>query len=207
MSSLWHHAKQTPSEISQMVSDAPCTAFYRELLEAYPEAKVILSVRDSPEQWYRSQMNTAVPSFARMYGPDASIGRRLFRLLSGPESAVERMNELLWRHYFSTDIATGGTKFYQDFLAEVQRLVPKERLLVYNVRQGWEPLCAFLGAEIPAHPFPRANDAQTFQARDMQMHRRKSVDMQMHRRKSVDMTSVLIAAGVVGGLVLGLSIF
>ena len=180
-----------------MVSDVPVTAFYRELLAAYPEAKVVLSVRDSPEQWYRSQMNTAVPSFSKLYGPNASLGRRLFRLLSGPESPVERMNELLWRHYISTDIAVGGTKFYQDYLAEVQCLVPKENLLVYNVKQGWEPLCAFLGVEVPAHPFPRSNDAQTFQARDLQM----------QNEKSIDVTSVLIAASVIGALVLGLRIF
>ncbi len=47
-------------------------------------------------------------------------------------------------------------------IAEVKRRVPPERLLVYDVKEGWEPLCAFLGIEVPDGPFPRLNDKETF---------------------------------------------
>jgi hypothetical protein len=48
---------------------------------------------------------------------------------------------------------------------EVQRTVPEERLLVFEVRDGWEPLCRFLGVDVPDKPFPRANDGASFEQR------------------------------------------
>ena len=49
-------------------------------------------------------------------------------------------------------------QYYEDWYAHVKRTVPKEQLLEFNVKQGWEPLCKFLGKPVPNKPFPRFND-------------------------------------------------
>ena len=51
-------------------------------------------------------------------------------------------------------------KKYREYNERVQTVIPKERLLVYNVKQGWEPLCMFLGCEVPQESFPWANRGQ-----------------------------------------------
>jgi hypothetical protein len=56
-------------------------------------------------------------------------------------------------------------KIFEDHIADVRRTVPAERLLVFEVAQGWEPLCSFLGRPVPAEDFPRLNDTAEFQAR------------------------------------------
>ena len=50
-------------------------------------------------------------------------------------------------------------KVYEDHYALVRKVTPKERLLEYKFGQGWEPLCEFLGKEVPDVPFPRVNDS------------------------------------------------
>src|SRR5438874_1763910 len=62
-----------------------------------------------------------------------------------------------------------ATEVYRDHLTEVQERVPPERLLVYEVSQGWGPLCAFLGVPVPDKPFPRLNDTKAFQRRNTAM--------------------------------------
>lgn len=56
-----------------------------------------------------------------------------------------------------------SSEFYRNWNEEVIRSVPEDRLLVFNVKQGWKPLCDFLGLPIPAKPFPNVNDTKNFQ--------------------------------------------
>lgn len=56
---------------------------------------------------------------------------------------------------------TGSVDFYNDWVQEVKNSVPKEKLLVFNVKEGWEPLCKFLQVPVPENPFPRVNDTKT----------------------------------------------
>lgn len=56
-----------------------------------------------------------------------------------------------------------SVKFYNEWIEEVQKTVPKERLLVFSVKEGWEPLCRFLDLPVPEQPFPRSNDTQFIQ--------------------------------------------
>ena len=53
-----------------------------------------------------------------------------------------------------------AVQFYQDHVAEVKRIVPKDKLLVFEVKQGWQPLCDFLNVPVPENPFPRINDTE-----------------------------------------------
>ncbi|MGH8900556.1 MAG: sulfotransferase family protein [Egibacteraceae bacterium] len=143
--------------------DLPGLVFWRELVDAYPDAKVILSVRD-PDRWYESVERTILhmapqsqasglesPPVANLFPPEfqrmtanSAFQRTFGGLVGGREQAIE----VFERHN-----------------KEVQRYVPAERLLVYEVTEGWEPLCAFLGVPVPAGtPFPHLNDTEAFRA-------------------------------------------
>ena len=54
---------------------------------------------------------------------------------------------------------------YTDWIEDVKRTVPPDQLLVFNVKEGWEPLCNFVGVLVPDTPFPRLNDTAQFTAR------------------------------------------
>jgi hypothetical protein len=150
--------------------DWPASAFWRELLEAYPEAKAILTVRD-PEQWYESMDKTILRSW-----------RERAQRLSQPadqrtETAQTRVTDT--SDFFElTQSVVNGRVFdgraaerdhaiatFERHNAEVVATVPADRLLVYEVSQGWKPLCEFLDVAVPDEPFPRENDAATFSQR------------------------------------------
>ena len=57
-----------------------------------------------------------------------------------------------------------GPQVYDGHNDEVKALIPKEQLLVYDVREGWEPLCKFLDVAVPDEPFPRLNDSQAMKS-------------------------------------------
>ena len=151
----------------QATVDWPGCAFYKELMLVYPEAKVLLTVRDF-DKWYESVLATIYEtsrSFARMRtAPVRSffIGR-LFP--AGRMRVVRLINNLIWEKTFGgnfEDKAYAQAVFDQH-IEEVKRLVPADRLLVFDVKEGWEPLCAFLGAAVPANkPFPHRNERAGF---------------------------------------------
>lgn len=138
--------------------DWPGCTFYRELMDAYPDAKVVLSVRD-PERWYESASSTIFS--ARRGGP-----RRLLQLLTTPRMwrPIRFVRSLL---HVGTFGGKGENKAHAIGVFEahneaVRRIVPPERLLVYEVKEGWEPLCRFLGVPVPETPFPHVNDSDRF---------------------------------------------
>ncbi|MCA9689378.1 MAG: sulfotransferase family protein [Myxococcales bacterium] len=146
--------------------DFPSYLHYRALMRQYPEAKVILTLRD-PESWYESALTTiyrAKPGLGGMLRmavrlPFSRFHRQLIR--------VFKLSDSIWRDEFGgrfTDRAY-AIEVYNRHLAEVRSHVPRERLLEFDVKQGWAPLCAFLGVAAPDGPFPRANDRAEFQAR------------------------------------------
>ncbi|MFC6886173.1 MULTISPECIES: sulfotransferase family protein [Actinomadura] len=126
--------------------DFPGRSFWRELTAHYPQAKVLLSVRD-PRRWYESAMAT-------IYNPR-----------NEPEPGpIDRAWRLRFRHDFGCE-PRDAERVIAGFRAHteaVQRAVPADRLLTYEVGQGWEPLCAFLGVEVPDEPFPRLNERTTY---------------------------------------------
>jgi hypothetical protein len=126
--------------------DWPSATFYRELAEAYPEAKVVLTVRD-PEAWFTSTQATI---FGMPYdeagGPFPRMASKVIgRLFDHRLNDKARVIEVFERHNET-----------------VKRVIPPERLLVYEVSQGWGPLCAFLGVEAPAGPMPKVNSTEEF---------------------------------------------
>lgn len=134
--------------------DWPTAAYWRELAERYPDAKVVLSVRD-PEAWYASVSETiylvsgAIPWWIRaLYRP-----ARRFR---------EMVNRTIWDGVFDGRFEDKeyALKVYREHIEEVKRTLPADRLLVHEAKEGWEPLCAFLGKPAPEGPYPRVNEAR-----------------------------------------------
>ncbi len=151
----------------QATVDWPGSYFYRELIDAYPDAKVLLSVRDA-EAWERSMRETI---WGVIYGDsmihDLSSARS--RIDSKWRSYVELMAEMWCRSGLIDDGADTDAESMQRamerFNDEVRATVPTDRLLVWSVADGWEPLCEFLGVAVPDTPFPHLNDSQGFSDR------------------------------------------
>lgn len=134
----------------QAMVDHPGCGYWRELMDYYPEAKVLHTVRD-PDKWFDSTQATIfspgnLDKFSE--GPMAQFFGHLKRFYGGD------MND----RAFMTD-------FFRRHTETVVAAVPPERLLVFDVKEGWDPLCAFLGVDAPAAPYPRENSTQEFQAR------------------------------------------
>jgi len=144
--------------------DWPGGYFYRELIDVYPDAKVLLSVRE-PQAWERSMRETVWA---------VRHGESLVRLLSSAQAHVneqwrgflEMIDRLVWEG--EGTFATGHAEPQQliDTMIrhnrEVEEVVPSERLLVWDVKEGWERLCEFLEAPVPHQPFPHVNDRTEF---------------------------------------------
>ncbi len=143
--------------------DWPGCSFWRELLDAYPDAKVVLSVRD-PKRWFDSASSTIFQgpgtqgplSRAAMFAASALRPDRLRTMLL--------VRDLIPKYTFGGNVTDPdhAIDVFNRHNAEVERGVPPERLLVYEVKQGWEPLCEFLGVEVPDKPFPHVNDSGSF---------------------------------------------
>ncbi|MGA7672582.1 MAG: sulfotransferase family protein [Nitrolancea sp.] len=135
--------------------DWPACRFYADLMDVFPDAKVLLTVRD-PEKWHTSVMNTIHPR-----NNDES---------DDPKSLAQRRmtTSVIWDGTFNgrldeKDYAIG---IYERHIEEVKQRVPADRLLVYQVSEGWEPLCRFLDVPVPTDtPFPRLNDTESFRQR------------------------------------------
>jgi hypothetical protein len=144
--------------------DWPGVFFWRELLVAFPQAQVVLTVRD-PDRWYASAGDTIL----RLNQPAGPDGRPLPLAPSVVERRT-RLDPLLRAVLF--DGTFGGRAVdrahaiatFEAHNAAVRAAVPPDRLLVFDVAQGWGPLCRFLGTPVPAGPFPRVNDTAAFRA-------------------------------------------
>lgn len=138
----------------QATADSPGCFFWRELAQKYPDAKVVLTVRE-PRSWYASMANTVLRREVVAESADPTLAglRRLAlavldRLDVDGEPDEVRLIDYFHRHN-----------------AEVRQTIPADRLLVYEVREGWAPLCDFLGVPVPDQPFPWLNSSAEYVAR------------------------------------------
>ncbi|KAK5127182.1 hypothetical protein LTR85_008543 [Meristemomyces frigidus] len=127
------------------LADFPATIFAEELIRAYPTAKVVLLVRDE-DAWFKSMTET------------------LWYQFSGPEQAkttgpMRSLAETYHRYCWSSDFPKYGREYLRDYYARIRAMaMPGDRQMEYSVKDGWEPLCTFLGVEVPDVPFPRKDD-------------------------------------------------
>lgn len=140
----------------QATVDWPSCAFYKELHEYYPGAKVILTVRD-PDEWYRSTYET-------IYAMTKARNKIIARLFPAARNMKQMIIDIIWdgtfHHKFEDEIY--AKTVFKNHIEEVKRTVPKEQLLIYEIKQGWEPLCKFLAVPVPqGEPFPIVNDSKS----------------------------------------------
>ena len=137
--------------------DWPSASFWRELRFVYPDAKVILTLRDS-EQWYTSVMNTIwkLSSTALEQGKSRGDQEMIERALMG--------REVIWDGVFGGRMEDKNhvIECFERHNQEVIDSVPQEQLLVYRPGDGWEPLCEFLQKPVPDTDYPRVNSTEEF---------------------------------------------
>jgi hypothetical protein len=130
--------------------DAPACFYFQELVQEFPEAKVILTVRDA-ERWYESIM-----TLIRLSGRVRPLGYIIPKLGRYLDLTFALLDKFL--PGYETHDKGLLIQSFNDHNAAVKRLVPQDRLLVIQVEDGWEPLCTFLGCEIPQDlAFPHLN--------------------------------------------------
>jgi hypothetical protein len=169
---LWHRALDGEDVFAEIFAghrstvDWPGGFFYRELAERNPDAKVLLSVRE-PQAWEHSYRGTIW---------NLTRGDSLIRHLSDARREVDprwrRYLELVERMLWSERSPFGAGDRRGQMIAQmeahnetVRETIAPERLLVWKVTEGWQPLCEFLEVPVPDVPLPHANDADTFRDR------------------------------------------
>lgn len=141
----------------QSAVDYPTAAYWRQIADHYPDAKVLHTVRD-PDKWFDSTQATIFSpgNSAATVNSGDDMRSRFFNGFMGP------MRERLGDRAFMTD-------HFRRHTEEVKATIAPERLLVYEVGEGWDRLCAFLGVPVPAEPYPSENSRQEFIARSAAM--------------------------------------
>jgi hypothetical protein len=143
--------------------DWPGSFFYRELIEVYPDAKVLLSGREG-DSWARSMRDTI---WAVLYGDGLMGHLSEARGVVDPKwrGYTDLMKDMWDRSGLLTGFDTTNewmSNAIQRYHEEVKENVPADRLLVWSVGDGWEPLCEFLELPVPQTPFPHLNDSEEF---------------------------------------------
>jgi hypothetical protein len=128
--------------------DWPASAFWRQISAAYPDALVVLSTRDDAATWWRSADTTVWPE---LRNSDRTEHLDWYRMVTD-----------LTRRIFGQDwdVPEAAMATYDRYNADVRATCPPARLLDWNAKQGWAPLCERLGLPVPDEPFPRMNTSQ-----------------------------------------------
>ena len=150
-----------PADFTQVLkgygstTDNPTSYCYKDIHRAFPMAKIILTVRDSDEKWFESLKNTIAAIHDDFWLRMAVLPFRNLRLASA-------LGNKLFEKQFG-QIEKLGPKIHSLHNAKVISENKPEDLLVFNVKEGWGPLCRFLNVPIPDNvPFPKLNDTDYF---------------------------------------------
>ena len=135
--------------------DWPGAHLWRESAAHFPDAKVILSVRD-PESWYASYSKTIKAFRAAEMPPEAPHMRQIQEFIE-----VFLADRLDTKEHAIAD--------FNAHIAEVTSAIPANRLLVYELGSSWEPLCAFLNVPVPDQDYPHTNSTTDFQDRNVKL--------------------------------------
>lgn len=156
---------ETLFEGYQATTDFPGCLAYQALWEQYPDAKFILTERDA-EQWHTSVMNTVYPALHRDLMGKLKLMRKMF--FSARLRKISKVFHLLKENFFE-GLYQGNfadrnatIQIYKATNAEIRNTIPAEQLLVFNIAEGWGPLCTFLNKPVPDVEFPNINKRENF---------------------------------------------
>jgi hypothetical protein len=132
--------------------DWPGARYWRELAAHYPDAKLILTVRD-PDEWFDSVSATILPFLAGTPNHPDPVRR-----------VAVMADKLINQGVFNGRMAerAHATRVFRDHIDEVRSSFGADRLLTFDVSEGWGPLCSFLGKSVPAISFPQLNSSRQF---------------------------------------------
>jgi hypothetical protein len=133
----------------------PTVSFFPQVLQAFPKAKVILTLRDAKE-WYESARATIFEALElSQYNPNPPGKNR---------PAVELTRRLVLEIMFQGKYKdeAQAIEIYNQHNLQVREIVSEDRLLIYKITEGWLPLCEFVGVAVPNEPFPKSNDRTKF---------------------------------------------
>jgi hypothetical protein len=145
----------------QSAVDWPAARYWRELADYYPDAKVLLSVRD-PEGWYKSVTDTIYRGLTMRIPDKAPEPRKL-------QAAMARKIVLEDTFDGRFEDKAYAIAVFNRHNQTVRNSIDPARLMVFDAKEGWAPLCRFLGVAQPDEPFPRLNDTATIQEMMKQM--------------------------------------
>ena len=113
-----------------------------------------------------------------------------------PSSPTADAFPLIVKYTRLFDIPWDGIRMYEDHNARIKRLVPKDRLLEYNVKDGWGPLCRFLGHPLPEHKlFPKVNSEDDY-VRGLEQYQQHMLKVAMRRLSLVLLPLIALVGGV-----------
>lgn len=144
----------------EVVSDVNVLPFAKELIEAYPEAKVVIVEREV-ESWFKS-FQAAWTCY------DHPVAEKVVATLDAEMEAITSLCNAISKGYFKAknkkELLANEREIYKQHYAEIRRITPPERLLDFKLADGWGPLCKFLEKDVPEGiPFPRINDSKDFE--------------------------------------------
>lgn len=137
--------------------DFPPSSFADDLVEMYPDAKFVLSVRKTPEAW-RASFNNTIGLCRTPWHVAATYLMPMQRMLLQP--LCKQWDALNTARYRTRTYCTDSTEVYLRHNEWVRKVIPKDRLLEHEASEGWEPLCGFLGVKTPDVPYPHLNEGE-----------------------------------------------
>jgi hypothetical protein len=145
--------------------DFPCYPWYKEHMKQYPDAKVILSTRPF-EEWYTSFSSTI---WKAQNPPEEEREAMAERIASDPrlQSVMQVMGfakQIIVEDHFQGRFLDKEfiEKIFNAHDEEVKKYVPADKLLIFDVNEGWEPLCEFFNVEVPKGSLPHTNKKEDF---------------------------------------------
>ncbi|MEO6148191.1 MAG: sulfotransferase family protein [Sulfuriferula sp.] len=149
-----HNWAQVFSKYTAAV-DNPASCVWRELLVAYPDARVVLTAHPrGAEAWYESTMDT-------IYFTEKMWQFKVLKFTTPFGRKLGDMtHKLIWQrsHKGTIEDRNQALAHYHQHIADVTAAVPPDRLLIFSADQGWKPLCEFLALPVPQSEFPNVND-------------------------------------------------
>ncbi|MCJ1248998.1 hypothetical protein MMC30_006219 [Trapelia coarctata] len=136
------------------VTDIPAAIFHAELIAAYPNAKVVLTTRNV-DSWYVSMMQTVYKIYTSRF-------LRCLALINAKGAPMMRLHRAYHRALWGNNFPKNGKRFFKEHNDYVRSITPPERFLEFEASMGWEPLCTFLGKDVPKTEYPRVNDLKAF---------------------------------------------
>lgn len=180
--------------LPQAVTDAPCCLFVEELIDAYPDAKVILTTRTA-QSWLKSMGSTVLEVLSwRSW----TILSYLDREYSQPYWSLFNRSTQVWSGGLPPYKRSSYPALLQNFenhSALVRRLVPKENLLEFHPSQGWGPFCGFLDLPVPESSFPHINDGEFYVKIHKSLYWQRWLHVARNTVKILSVPGIVLVAG------------